>query len=273
MQGPQSHMLDPQRLHLHHGPIDLIVQAWGRDWQAALEQAEVRFQTVLDELVKELAQLRLPLAGNQFSGNVANRMADAVAPFDQFVTPMAAVAGSVADEVCQAMTAGLEIDKAYVNNGGDIAVYLKGGHEIAALIPTFGQVTLSADQSPRGLASSGWQGRSHSMGIADTVTVLANDAAAADVAATLISNAVDLPGHKSISRQPANELQPDSDLGSRLVTVEVGILTCDETVQALAAGQRIAKEMLTQGLIAAAALFLNDQHCVVGSFPMIQKTD
>ena len=65
----------------------------------------------------------------------------------------------------------------------------------------------------RGIATSGWRGRSFSLGIADAVTVLADRAAAADAAATIIANAVDLPGHPAIVRVPACELAPDSDLG------------------------------------------------------------
>ena len=39
----------------------------------------------------------------------------------------------------------------------------------------------------RGVATSGWRGRSHSLGIADSVTVLAATAAMADAAATVIA--------------------------------------------------------------------------------------
>ena len=67
----------------------------------------------------------------------------------------------------------------------------------------------------RGVATSGWRGRSFSLGIADAVTVLAATAAAADAAATIIANAVDLPGHPAIARRPASELEDDSDLGDR----------------------------------------------------------
>jgi uncharacterized protein len=273
MQGPQGRMLDQHRLHLNHGPIDLIVQAWGLDWQRALKQAEMRFLTVLDELVSEIQLLRMPLEKVHPTGKIARQMAAAVAPFDQFVTPMAAVAGAVADEVCNAMCAGLELERAYVNNGGDISVFLDLGQEFVAEIPALGRVTLTADNPSRGLATSGWQGRSHSLGIADAVTVLACNAAKADVAATLIANAVNLPGHPAISRQQADELQPDSDLGARLVTIGVGALSEAETAEALGAGLRLADEMQTSGLIEAAALFLNGQHRFSGGFPALTQTD
>ena len=102
--GAQVRMLDDRRLHLHHGPIDLIIEAFGRDWQRALKAAEVRFDSILNELVAELPLLRTPLGDVRPKGAVAQRMAAAVKPFsDMFVTPMAAVAGSVADEVLAAM--------------------------------------------------------------------------------------------------------------------------------------------------------------------------
>ena len=50
----------------------------------------------------------------------------AVAPFaeESFITPMAAVAGAVADEILQAMRRAAPLARAYVNNGGDIALHL-----------------------------------------------------------------------------------------------------------------------------------------------------
>ncbi len=105
MAGPQVAFLpDGRRLHLHHGPIDLIVDAEGPGRAAALRAAVARFDTILQELVDELPELRRPLrARHRFRGAVARAMADAVRPHGGvFVTPMAAVAGAVADEVLAA---------------------------------------------------------------------------------------------------------------------------------------------------------------------------
>ena len=53
-------------------------------------------------------------------------MQDAVYPFyPTFVTPMAAVAGAVADYMLSILCENNKLRKAYVNNGGDIAVYLE----------------------------------------------------------------------------------------------------------------------------------------------------
>ena len=51
MNGPQAGLLaDGRRLHLNHGPIDLIIEAFGEaaEVRAAYEQATARFQTMLD---------------------------------------------------------------------------------------------------------------------------------------------------------------------------------------------------------------------------------
>ncbi len=256
MTGSQiSWLPDGKRLHLNHGPIDLIVDAEGPGREAALAAASWRFGTILDELVAELPRLRRPVYGQPFAGTTAQRMARTVAPFAEFVTPMAAVAGSVADEILSAMTR-RRLTKAYVNNGGDIAFHLAPGAIFTAASPA-GPVTIRAMDAARGIATSGWRGRSHSLGIADAVTVLARTAAEADAAATLIANAVDLPGHPSIERTLARDLAPNSDLSDRPVTTGVGPLSPDETARALAAGLARARRYRMRNLILDASLTLN----------------
>jgi hypothetical protein len=196
----------------------------------------------------------------------------AVAPFAAgcFVTPMAAVAGSVAEEILGAMTAAARLTRAYVNNGGDIALHLAAGeHFKVGLIDRpdsqglMRTMVIGADHPIRGIATSGRHGRSFSLGIADAVTVLAKGASQADAAATIIANAVDLPGHTAIVRLPANEIQPDSDLGARLVTREVGALSESEIERALGAGADCARGCVVTGLIEGAALRLNGKTVVV----------
>lgn len=267
MSGPQAHMLaDGRRLHLNHGPIDLIIEAFGAadEIERAYRQAVARFATILDELVAELPELRRPSSQEPraFAGSTARRMEAAVSPLtEKFITPMAAVAGSVADEILAAMVEGVRLDKAYVNDGGDIALHISPGHELSAAIAGTGlgfadRIVIRADDPVWGIATSGWRGRSFSLGIADAVTVLARSGAEADAAATIIANAVDLPGHPAVRRQPACELAPDSDLGDRLVTVDVGPLNQIEIAAALDAGLLEAERLRRRGLIVAAALFL-----------------
>jgi len=264
----QAGMLpDGRRLHLNHGPIDLVIEAWGGEREVALAyaQAAARFETVLTELVGELSALRQPAApdaSRRFAGVIANHMERAVLPFAaQFITPMAAVAGSVAQEVLDALGEGRRLEKAYVNNGGDIALQLAPGTSIRLAIAGAGhgfgdRIAIDAESPVRGVATSGWRGRSFSLGIADAVTVLARSAAQADAAATIIANAVDLPGNAQVQRRPARDLACDSDLGDMSVTVGVGALARHEIVQALDAGQVVAEACRRRGLIEAAALFL-----------------
>ncbi|QND67491.1 UPF0280 family protein [Mesorhizobium loti] len=277
MQGPQTHWLhDGKRLHLNHGPIDLIVEAFGDadECSAAYAQAVARFQTILMELVEELPELRLPaffLAPRTFAGPTARRMEAAVMPLAEcFITPMAAVAGSVADEMLAALLADRKLDRAYVNNGGDCALHIGKGQSMGLAIAGTGndladRITIRAEDGVRGVATSGWRGRSFSLGIADAVTVLAKTGAEADAAATLIANAVDLPGNPAIKRIPAHDLSPDSDLGARLVTHGVGTLALGEVARALDNGLAVAEDFRRRGLIAGSALFLGGEIRISGS--------
>ncbi|HEV2280451.1 MAG TPA: UPF0280 family protein, partial [Acidobacteriaceae bacterium] len=268
---------DGRRLHLQDGPIDLIVEAFGRpeDVQCAYQAARARFVSLLDELCGELAFLRSACSAESEwpRGSVARRMTAAVMPYagELFITPMAAVAGAVAEEILAAMIAAAELSRAYVNDGGDIALQIATGEKfVIGMVERpdrpslFGTTTIRCEDPVRGIATSGWRGRSFSLGIADAVTVLADRAAAADAAATIIANAVNLPGHPAIVRVPACELAPDTDLGGRFVTQSVGPLTAAEIDDALAAGVATAEKLLRIGLIRGAALNLQGETRVVG---------
>ncbi|HSP24538.1 MAG TPA: UPF0280 family protein, partial [Saliniramus sp.] len=236
-------LADGRRLHLQHGPIDIIAEAHGAPDEVAraYEQAVARFATVLTELTAELPLLRAPVRAGEcpLNGSIARRMWSVARPCaldlaePVFVTPMAAVAGAVAEAVLASMVEGRDLARAYANNGGDIALHLSPGAEAFRLAIVVdpqrpaspGTAVIAPETQVRGIATSGWRGRSFSLGIADSVTVFARDAAQADVAATMIANAVDLPRHPAVIREPAAALAPDSDLGERLVTVEVGMLS------------------------------------------------
>jgi ApbE superfamily uncharacterized protein (UPF0280 family) len=276
---------DGRRLHLHDGPIDLIVEAFGAaaEISAAYRAAAERFVNVLDELCSELSFLRQPSrsGGPLAVGVIAKRMAAAVAPYGEwtFITPMAAVAGAVAEEILGTMTSAASLSRAYVNDGGDIALHLSPGeHFVVGMVERpdrpslLGTATLDSTQPVRGIATSGWRGRSFSLGIADAVTVLADRAAMADAAATIIANAVDLPGHSGVTRVPARDLAPDSDLGDRLVTQAVGDLSDEDVWAALRAGMIVAEMLTSEGLIHSAALRLRGQTRIVGLPPETDNT-
>lgn len=303
---PVLQVLSGERLHLSHGPIDVVLRAWGEPGavRAAYAAAWARFQAILSELSDELILLRKPMdelmamadssralrssppplwGGDEVAnhassyplhGPVARRMFAACVTFaDVFVTPMAAVAGAVADELMAHMVAAAPISRAYVNDGGDIAVRATNGQSLEiglagdfALgdVPALnGRLRLTSASGVGGIATSGARGRSFSLGIADSVTILAHDAATADVAATLVANAVDVES-AAIARRPARDLDPDSDLGDRPVTVSVGALTPGEITVALDRGVGRARAYRERGLIADAALMLRGHTRVVG---------
>lgn len=273
-------ILPGERLHIQHGPIDLVIGADGaRD--AGFAAALSAFEGVLEGLVAELEQLRQcgwwaesPPYGLQ--SVVAERMVAAVARHKGFVTPMAAVAGAVADHVLDAMKQVPGLRRAYVNNGGDIALHLTDGASFRLAIAGLGgaglgAIDIASGQNISGVATSGQGGRSLSFGIAESVTVLARDAASADVAATLIANAVDLGEHRAIERAAANSRVDDSDLGDRQIVVGVGDLDPQDVAKALSSGAKLAETMKRQGLIKAAALFLRGQNRVVGHIAEVEQ--
>lgn len=273
---------DGKRLHLQHGPIDLVIEAWGSpdEVHAAYRQAIAAFDGILEMLVAELAMLRTALGTERpmLTGPVAQRMVEACWPLRHAVlTPMAAVAGAVADHILAAMVADRQLAKAYVNDGGDIALHLADGERLTCGVvadlraPAIsGSLVIDASMPIRGIATSGAAtkgsgGRSFSLGIADAVTVLARSGAAADAAATIIANAVDLPGHPGVRRGPANAIDPDSDLGSRLVTMAVPALARTEIEQALRSGLAVAEQLRREGRIVGAVLALQNVFATCGS--------
>jgi uncharacterized protein len=288
-----SHRLlaDGRRLHLQHGPIDIIAEAHGARVEVAraYEQAVTRFATVLTELTAELPLLRTAVQVGECppQGAIARRMWSVARPYavdivePRFVTPMAAVAGAVAEAVLASLVKGRDLARAYVNNGGDIALHLSPGADpfrLAIIVDpqrpaSPGTVEIAPETQVRGIATSGWRGRSFSLGIADSVTVFAGSAAQADVAATMIANAVDLPNHPAVIRERATALAPDSDLGERLVTVEVGMLSRPEIDEALAHGEALAAELVRAGLASGALLVVKHVARMVGQLPPLQRAD
>lgn len=262
-----------KRLHLQHGPIDLIIGVSDFRHEVFLA-ATNRFETVLQELVSELPELRQSLRPQTHRplGAIANMMDEACRPYcpDHFVTRMAAVAGAVADSVLDAMKAVGSLKKAYVNNGGDIALHLDGDETFTTAMASqngveLGRISLSGDDSISGIATSGRHGRSFSLGVADSVTVLAKSAAKADVAATLIANEVDIANHSLITRVPAYSLDLDSDLGDRLVVTDCKELSMCEQAEAISKGERKAQKLFEEGLIDGAAIFFQNERRLIGS--------
>ena len=279
----QRAQLPDGRWHFQHGPMDIIMGAAGDTLlvDEAHDRAWQRFAGILQELVQELPLLRAPVTGEcPVHGPVAQRMWRACKPYQaKVITPMAAVAGSVAQELLQFYQV-YGIRRAWINNGGDMAIHLTANESVRVGLYTHleklnvrqlqngielnGRFEISSNSAVRGVATSGWRGRSFSLGIADSVTVLARTAAQADAAATVIANAVNVDDG-CISRRCANSIKDDSDLGHRLVTVDVPPLAPGLVQQALAAGLACALSLRAQGLICAAVLVCQNQSITTDS--------
>ncbi len=274
---PTLQELSQGRRYFQHGPIDIIAYAEGDAASVARahEAAWYRFGQILPELVCELTELRRPvLCPVALKGPIAQLMWQACkdclieADSEAFLTPMAAVAGSVAQDLsaCYQVPG---IRRAWLNNGGDIALYLTENTGVSvglfADLARFDETQLVAGVQTdavfevrhgmgiAGIATSGWRGRSFSLGIADSVTVFAASASQADAAATVIANAVNVVDAR-IGREPAATLKDDSDLGQRLVTVAVPELSQEQVRSALEAGLKKAHTLRQNGLICASVL-------------------
>ncbi|WP_245583964.1 UPF0280 family protein [Rubritepida flocculans] len=273
---PQRQLLPDGRLLLEDGPIRLVIGLEGAR-AAVLEAREAAaraLEGVLPALAEEVALLRQPLMGRPPAVRhpVARRMVEAAWPYRaHFVTPMVAVAGAVAEHVLLGLTAVPGLTMAYVNNGGDIALHLSGQATLRVGLverpeagAPDGLAVIRGGDAVRGIATSGWRGRSFSRGIADAVTVLATRAPEADAAASLIANAVDAE-HPLIRRAPAQSLDPDSDLRDLPVTVDVGALPPEIVHLALDRGEAFAEGLLARGLVLGACLRLQGQVRVLGA--------
>ena len=258
---------EDNRLFLQHGPTNIVIEALGIDKSLAYLNAKNYFETLLEELVLDLTLLKKEVVLNtKFNNKISQSMQDATERFiPSFITPMAAVAGSIADNILKVLINDTHLEKAYVNNGGDISFYLNENQTMKgslAAIPNM-ITEIKHKNSSRGIATSGWRGKSFSRGIADSVTVLANNAAIADAAATMIGNAVDIYDHPNIKKKPANFIYEDSDLNNLPVTIEVGKLTKIEIKEALKNGYQTAIEYIQKDLINTSLIQLSDCFCIV----------
>ena len=179
---------------------------------------------------------------------VARSMVEAVKAIDEMtLTPMAAVAGAVAD-IVKARLVKEEIDFISVNNGGDISVLSRAQRVVRIGIGDIGTgesmpYILKVDGLTQyGVATSGFGGRSFTLGLADTVTVVAPTGAIADAAATLICNKTTVETDQVV-RKRAGEIDPCSDIPEEWVTVKIGALNDSLINEALRRGLGCARQL------------------------------
>ena len=242
-----------------NGPMRMVIQAWEGKvprLDLATEAADYAF-ACLARVAGQLAVLkRRPGAIDGLPPEpLAREMIKSVrAVGDADLTPLAAVAGTLADAVADRLF-GQGLSRVIVDNGGDIAIRLAAGETTrVGLCPEIAHpeishvLTLDGRHSTWGVATSGLGGRSFTCGIASAVTAVARSASLADAAATAVANACLVAG-ADVLRVPAAKLDPNTDIPDLLVTVAVVDLTGPQRAEALSNALQMAEGLTHKGVI------------------------
>ena len=226
-------ILDDGRVFFDYGPASMVVTARRGDEDLS-DLAASAFPFLRDSL-SEIAEA-LPIL-RQLTG-LPRVMAESVlATGEPTLTPMAAVAGTVADAMADWLFA-RGADLVAVNNGGDVALRLGEGRSIRmGILPDLnGRVTeiveIRAEDGIGGVCTSGLGGRSLTRGIAGGVTVFSRRCALADACATHIANCSYIESPR-VHTCLAGEIEPESDIASLRIVTAVGPLLPEEKKRGL----------------------------------------
>ncbi len=252
------------------GPATLVVsgEKGGRPFTFDRSAIETFVGRTLSEIRGDLPVLRQKAVRIKKVGwlsEAAQRMIRAVKAVDEAtLTPMAAVAGTVADLVKEHLVLLDTFDFLSVNNGGDISLFNAPGRTMGIGIGDINRniatpyVLKIAGGGSFGIASSGFGGRSFTLGLADVVSVIAETAAVADGAATFIGNMTTAEG-RTIVRRKAQDIDPLTDIPDEMVTIERGELDRQTVAAALAAGLDHARRLKSAGVIMDALIILGEE--------------
>ena len=248
------------------GPASIVVTGRKGGESCAFDKSEVegclvRVLAEIGDWLPVLRQKGCRITRTLNMSPVARSMVEAVMAIDgSTMTPMAAVAGAVADTVKERLLRE-DIDFLSVNNGGDISLFSRGGRTMRIGIGDIGsgapvQYVLKIDGIEQcGVATSGFGGRSFTLGLADTATVIAATGAIADAAATMICNETNVETDRVIRKRGA-EMDPCSDIGEEWVTVEIGALDDALVGEALDRGIACARQLKERSAILDAVITL-----------------
>lgn len=240
------------------GPMRLVIAAWS----GQIPQKEVCIRAAREAFIilervsrqrKELSLYYRP-SSEKITDSPAGQMIQSVLTVDHELTPMAAVAGTIADSVAdflirQGMT------RVIVNNGGDIAIRTTSGTSVRIGIRAemarnriVDIITLGDEQRTWGVATSGVEGRSLSRGVASAATIIAPTASLADAAATSVANASYVKDD-SVIQQPAETLDPQTDIPGISVTVRAGPFSEQKKDEALAGALKKVHALIDKKVI------------------------
>jgi ApbE superfamily uncharacterized protein (UPF0280 family) len=274
--------IDKETVIAECGPMRLIIRAWKKGKpqihlaHGAAEQSFMYLERIArhrSELSRPIPVIKTPPPDTLAIAMVQS--ANAVGDGD--LTPMAAVAGAIADAVADWLFE-RGMTKVIVDNGGDISIRLLENDTVTVGIRSDVNdrqishiVCLDAGQLTYGVTTSGVGGRSFTRGIASAVTVLAATASVADAASTAIANACFVEDSR-ILQLPAENIDPNSDLGGTRVTIEVGPLSSEKKLKAIKNARKKAESLLQKGVIIGAFIALENQFVITdGMQPYISE--
>ncbi len=188
----------------------------------------------------------------------------------QLVTPMVAVAGTIA-ELVKDKVMELGAEKVIVNNGGDIAVGLRGKQDVSVgVVSDMGKnkidfiKNINEKSQIRGIATSGFGGRSLTLGVASSVVVFAPFASRADACATVLANETCINDHR-IHKVFAKDIDPLTDIPDLMVTKYIEPLPAGLKEKAIEQAHILAQQYIKEGVICGAVI------CVQGVVKMIPE--
>jgi uncharacterized protein len=261
---------------VEYGPMRMFIQSFehGKPLVELSKEGAKKAKEVLEDLARFLPLIKRKAEALEIDEgypDVVQRMIEATRIMEEpDLTPLAAVAGAAADVVADFMLrrGGTKI---IIDNGGDIAIRIRGGEvarvgiktDIHAVHPSY---VLSVDEAMRigGVATSGLGGRSFTKGIASAATALAETSSFADAAATVIGNFTNIEDPR-IRRSLAERIYPDTDLAGEWVTTEVGALPQEKGEEALSRGLAKAESLGRKGLIKGALIAVKGRAAWTGS--------
>lgn len=251
------HVLEDGKVFVDHGPVSMVITA--REGSRMLtELAAESFPVIcraLGELADALPILRLypDKIRGKMSPGLPDQMVRAVrAVKEPTLTPMAAVAGAMADLVADYLEA-RGAATVIVNNGGDIALRIHERQGVRMGIVTDigrGQtdeiVTIHEEDGIGGVCTSGLGGRSLTRGIANGVTVFSKRCIQADACATHIANCSYIRSPQVVTKK-AGEADPSSDIPDLDIVTDVGVLIAEEIRQGIAQMEKEAERQHRMG--------------------------
>lgn len=258
--------LDKGKILAECGPMRLIIAAW----QGQVPQRESCIRAAKESflLLEKVARRREFLSRHHKSipensdDSLPMKMIRSVLAVDNQLTPMAAVAGTIADGVADFLF-NRGMTKVIVNNGGDIAIRTGSNMYVSVGIrpelinsQITDMLTLNDERSSWGVATSGLEGRSLTTGVASAATIIAGSASLADAAATSIANA-SFVKDESVIQKPARELDEQTDIPEIAVTVQAGPFSEEKKDMALSGAMKQAKKLIKKGLIFGAYIVVD----------------